>query len=464
MKILFTGSECLPFIKTGGLADVLGSLPKAINETNNQADVIIPLYNDIVDREQADVHYTGSLLINHQEKSFAIYKVVKDNTNYLFVDFQDYFTRHSGIYGHFDDCERFAFFNMAIVKYLEAEKYDVVHSNDWHTGMVPHLINLRRGEENFKDIKTVFTIHNIAYQGVFPINCYEMMHIPWSNDFEMAGKLNFLKTGIMTANEVTTVSSTYAEEILGSEYGYGLESVLAIRKDNLSGIVNGLDYEVFSPETDKDIEVNYSIDDVFEKKPLNKAALQKKFHLAEKADVPLIGVVSRLTDQKGFDLVENKLEHLLYHNDVQVIILGSGDAHLEGHFQYLRDKYPNKLAIYIGYHPSLAQQIYAGVDFFLMPSKYEPCGLAQIISMKYGTLPIVRETGGLKDTVTSYRYRGGSGFVFKDYNADSLYNTIELALKSYKNKERKERLIINAMKKDFSWNVSTKAYLKLYKR
>lgn len=462
MNILFAGSECLPFIKTGGLADVLSALPKAIALKEN-ASVILPKYKEIKNTENAKLFSKFDIKIADETKPVIIEKLAIDKVDYYFVANEEYFGSRENLYSYSDDNERFAFFQLAIIEFIKQNNnFDILHCNDWHTGVLPLLIRI-----NKLNLKTIFTIHNIAYQGVFDLNSYKLFNIKYENTIEFNEQMNYMKTAIMSADIITTVSETYSGEILYDFYGYGMENVLKYRLHDIYGILNGVDYSYFNPLTNNDIHFNYDISNYEDGKLKNKKYLLELLGLNPQNEYPVIGIVSRLASQKGIDLIMRIIEELLQEKDIYFILLGTGDKEYEDFFKTLQYKYNDKVRAYIGYQEALANQIYAGSDMFLMPSLFEPCGLGQLIALKYGTLPIVRETGGLKDTVNSYnKYtKEGNGFTFKLYNAHDMLFTIKDAIDLYnENKDDWNTLIKQAMNENFDWEISSNKYIDLYKK
>ncbi len=471
MKVLIAASEAHPFIKTGGLGDVIGALPEALKKLGIDVRVVIPNYRDIKReiKDQLQVIKEFKFKINFKNECCGILQYKYNDVTYYLLDNEYYFKR-SQLYGYHDDGEKFAFFNKAVLEFLREIdwKPDIIHCNDWQTGMIPVLHKVDYINKSFyKDIKTVICIHNLFFQGVVSTNIlsnlfgynYELLN---DESLKLYDGVSFLKGAINFSDKVITVSKTYAEEIQTPEYGEALDKILSSKGKELNGIVNGIDYNEYNPETDKYIFKNYSIN-TFEYKKDNKEELQKELGLNIDRDIPMIGMVSRLTHQKGCDLIINMLDGIL-HENIQVVILGTGDSIYESKFKEFQERYPDKVSSNIMFNDELAHKIYAGSDMFLMPSLFEPCGLAQLIALRYGTIPIVRETGGLKDTVISYdRNTGiGTGFKFKKYDYNLLKETIEYALEVYKNKEIWQGLILQSMNSDNSWGKSAKEYKKLY--
>lgn len=476
-KILFATSEAVPFIKTGGLADVTGSLPKYINKEEYDVRIILPKYLCMNSRFVDQLHFKCHFYVdlNWRKQYTGIFETKMDGVTYYFVDNEYYFAGDKPYNQIYEDVEKFAYFSKAVLEALPYLDFcpDVIHCHDWQTGLIPVFLRTTYGSEDYyAGMKSVFSIHNLKFQGRWILS--EVMDITGlpaqiftSDKLEAYGEANYLKGGLVYADAITTVSKTYADEIMTLEGGEGLHGLLSARHQDVYGIVNGLDYEVFNPETDKDIFKNFRISNLKTGKKANKLALQKEFGLPEDENTYLLGMVSRLTNQKGFDLVAYIMDELLCTAKLQIIVLGTGEEQYENMFRYFEHKYPNQIKAYIGYSEELAHRIYASCDTFLMPSLFEPCGLSQLMSMRYGTLPIVRETGGLKDTVEPYNEyeHTGTGFSFKNYNAHEMLNTLRYSLKIYYD-ERKEwdDMVKRAMKQDFSWERSAKEYEDLYKK
>ena len=468
MKVLFASSEALPFAMSGGLADVAGALPKALRKRVIGCRVVMPLYETVSEELRSQMRFITSITVPvaWRRQYCGIFEAKVGNVTYYLLDNQYYFKRPN-LYGYYDDAERYAFFSRAVLEILPYIDFkpDIIHCNDWQTGMVPVYLDMfYKFDPFYADIKTVFTIHNIQYQGKYGHDLLEdVLGLPKENSdvVDYDGCVNIMKGAIMCCDKITTVSPTYSKEILDPYYSHGLDYVLKDKQDKLTGIVNGIDVDVYNPETDAMIFKNLSADDM-SGKAVNKAELQKALKLPERADVPLIGIVSRLVEHKGFDLVKAVFEELLQ-EDVQFAILGSGEWTYETFFYEMSKKYPDKVGLKLGFVPDLAHKIYAGADIFLMPSKSEPCGLAQMVALRYGTIPIVRETGGLNDTIRDSGDGLGNGFTFKNYNAHEMKDTILRAVEGYKNKEGWEILKNRAVSCDNSWNASAGSYIALYK-
>lgn len=470
MKVLFVGGEASPFSKTGGLGDVLGSLPKALVKSGVDARVVLPKHKSTKDKfhDQLESVTNYYVKVGYKEEYAGIETLIYEGVRFYFIDNEYYFGYRDTLYGHYDDGERYGFFNDAVLRMLgEIDFYpDVLHCNDWQTGLIPLMLNQNyKQNDKYKNIKTILTIHNIAYQGVFSKELMEYLNLEYVNDLEFDYSLNFLKTGIQTADFVTTVSETYAEEILYDYYAFRMNSVLESRKEDLYGIINGIDYDSFNPKTDDKIVYNFSLRNYLKGKSENKQHLRNFFSMEEN-ELPVLGMVSRLTEAKGFDIIKIIIEDLIKENKLQMVLLGSGDKDIEDYYQGLKEVYPNNVGVYIGYNDEMARKIYAGSDLFLMPSRFEPCGLAQLISLKYGTLPVVRKTGGLKDTINPYnKYTGeGNGFGFENYDAGDLLHALNEALEAYYDKPAWKTLVKRAMNEDFSWEQSAKKYVDLYKK
>lgn len=466
MTVLFCSSEALPFVSSGGLADVCYSLPRALKEKNIDCQIVIPLYECVSDKFKKDMKFLTSFYVPLAWRSLycGAFELEYKGIKYYFLDNEYYFKRHE-LYGYFDEAERFAFFSRAVLEMLKNInlKPDIIHSNDWQTALVPAYYRcIYQNFDFYKNIKTVFTIHNIHYQGKFDKHVSEdIIGIDDKNLTVYDGCTNFMKAGIETADKVTTVSKTYSFEILNSWFSYGLHFTLQQNSHKLIGILNGIDPDFYNPETDNEIYENFSKKEL-NKKYINKEKLQERLNLKVDKNIPMVGMVTRLVDDKGIDLILNILDSLLKEEDFQFVILGSGEKNYEEFFDNLQKKYPGRMSSCHGFVPELSRKIYAASDIFLMPSKKEPCGLAQMIALRYGSIPIVRETGGLFDTVKDSGDKKGNGFTFKTYNAHDLKASIKRALKGYKNKTGWKTLTKRAMSCDNSWNKSSKEYVKLY--
>ncbi len=472
LRILFASSEVVPFAKTGGLADVAGSLPKAIRALGIDIRVVMPKYKCIAKKYTDEMELVNSFYVNvvWRRQLCGVYKLEMDNVVYYFIE-NDYYFNRDGLYGYFDQAEQFTFFNRALLEMMPYIGFqaDVVHFNDWQTGIGSLLLESDYKELKFyKDMKSLFTIHNIKYQGIFPKEIMDsVLGLSWEyfhlNSIEHNDQVNFMKAGIAHSSIVNTVSKTYAEEIKYDFFGEGLNGIINRRAGDVYGILNGIDYERNDPSTDKRLYVNYDSKNISGKYE-NKKRLQEELNLPVR-DVPIIGIISRLVDQKGFDLIDCVIVEILQ-MDVQLIVLGTGEYRYENMFRWAGEVYPEKVSANIKYDDVLAQRIYAGSDIFLMPSLFEPCGLSQMFSMRYGTIPLVRETGGLNDTVRPYNeFTGeGNGFTFSNYNAHDMLYTIRRAVEFYNNKPIWEMLVKRVMKEDFRWEKSANEYVELYKK
>jgi starch synthase len=480
MHIAFAASECVPFSKTGGLADVVGALPRALAALGHQVSVYVPRYRQTKLTDPETV--VRSITIPFDDK-YRFCSVVTAGASagvrFYFVDYPPYFDR-DGLYGtvagdYPDNAERFAMFSRAV---LEASKVlgvpQVFHCHDWQSALVPVMLRTLYSEDPaFRDVATVFTIHNMGYQGLFPPDTLPLLMLPWDllamSKMEFFGQVNFLKGALVFSDFVTTVSKKYSHEIQTSEYGFGLEGVLHDRAATVTGILNGVDYDEWSPQRDKLIAANYSSQDLSGKRKC-KQDLLNAFGITN-ADarvdtkVPVIGIVSRFAAQKGFDLIAQIMDRLA-REEMIMVVLGSGDKLYEEMFQRLQKQFPNKIAAKVAFDNALAHKVEAGADMFLMPSRYEPCGLNQIYSLKYGTVPIVRATGGLDDTIEPWDARTGkgTGFKFHDYTGEALLATVKQALLAYQDPSSWQTLMRNGMGRDFSWGASAREYGKVYER
>jgi starch synthase len=478
MHIAFAASECVPFSKTGGLADVAGALPRALAALGHQVSVYVPRYRQtkLVDPQTL----VPSITIPFDDK-YRFCKVVTPGANttagirFYFVDYPPYFDRDA-LYGspagdYPDNAERFALFSRAV---LEASKVlgvpHVFHCHDWQSALVPVMLRTLYSEDPaFREVATVFTIHNMGYQGLFPPDTLPLLMLPWDlftiSKMEFFGQVNFLKGALMHSDYVTTVSKKYSQEIQTTEYGFGLEGVLRNRAATVTGILNGVDYDEWSPQTDKFIAARYSPQDLSGKLQCKQDLLNAFGLTSADGKVPVIGIVSRFAAQKGFDLIAQIMDRLA-REEMIVVVLGSGDKPYEELFQRLNKQFPNKIAAKVAFDNAIAHKIEAGADMFLMPSRYEPCGLNQIYSLKYGTIPIVRATGGLDDTIEPWDARTGkgTGFKFIDYTGEALLATIKQALLAYRDPSSWQTLMRNGMGRDFSWGASAREYGKVYER
>ena len=475
MQIVFASAECAPFVKTGGLGDVAGSLPAALVRAGAEVIVMVPKYATIKDEYKAQMQHFSDFYVSlgWRNEYCGLEKLEHDGVTYMFIDNERYFARDYP-YGFFDDGERFAFFSKAITESLQhlpaGFECDILHCNDWQTALAPvFLREFYQGLPLYDRVKTVFSIHNVAFQGQFSDTVMEdilgVAHIPAAASQLRcdACSINYMLGALRYADAITTVSPTYANEIQTPEFGEGLDGVLRERSYALQGILNGIDVAGFDPATDKRIAANYTVDDR-SGKAVCKAKLQEELGLEVRDDRPLMVMVTRLTRQKGMDLVMYALDRILA-GGVQVAVLGTGDRDYEDGLRYFQDKYPGTMAARIEFDPALSQRMYAAADMFLMPSKFEPCGLSQIIAMRYGTLPIVRETGGLKDTVIPYNeFTGeGTGFSFSNFNGDEMGDAVFRAARLFwDNRDAWNQLVTQAMSQDFSWTRSADKYLDLY--
>lgn len=472
-KILFIGSEVMPYAATGGLGDVLGSLPAAIKATQNDADVrvIMPLYSNISSywKEKMEDVVTTTVKLSWREQYCGVKKIEKDGVIFYFIDNLYYFDREK-MYGEFDDAERFAFFCRAALDILPLIDFfpDVIHANDWHTApAVIYLKTAYSSDERYRNIKSVFTIHNIEYQGVYDMyilgNVFGLdnAYIP---ALEYGGALNLMKGAIVYADKVSTVSPRYAQEIMSPEYSHGLHHILGENSYKLCGILNGIDYTYYNPSKDKDIKVNFSYRSI-DKKSQNKLALQREYGLPERADVPMIAVVSRLATHKGVDLIVEKIYDLVRNFDIQFVVLGKGEDYYERFFCELQERFPDKVRALICYDRALSKRIYAATDIFLMPSASEPCGLSQMIASRYGAIPVVRETGGLFDSIKHFVVNSGklfgNGYTFSRYDGGDMYCAVEKAIQCYYSDDS-SKYISKIMRTDFSWKGSAQKYLDMY--
>jgi len=470
MKVLYCTSESIPFIATGGLGDVSGSLPQALRQRLIGCRVVMPLYEEIPHNLRSNMKFITSISVPvaWRRQYCGIFEAKYDGVIYYFIDNQYYFKRN-GIYGHFDDAERFAFFSRAVLEmlpYLDFQP-DIIHCNDWQTALVPIYYQLFYVQnEYYRNMKTLFTIHNIQYQGKYGTEILaDVLGVP--NDafslLEYDDCINLLKGAIECADKVSTVSPTYAHEILDPWFSHNLDGILKERSWKLSGILNGIDTKHYNPETDPEIYAPYSAENQADK-AVNKQKLQERLGLKQNADIPLIGMVTRMVSHKGLDLVRDALDHIMCNSSIQFVILGSGDYEYEAFFLELQDRYNGRLVACHGFVPELSYKIYAGSDMFLMPSKSEPCGLSQMIALRYGSIPIVRETGGLKDSIQDSGNGTGNGFVFQNYHSEDMVHAVFRALEGYANKEGWAILVDRALKCDNSWGRSANEYIRLYKQ
>ena len=473
MNVLFAVSECAPFVKSGGLADVASALPKAMSKNGVHVRVVLPLYGQIAQEFKDQMQFKKAIhvQVGWRKAHCGVFELMHDEVTYYFIDNEYYFKRDS-LYGHGDDGERFSFFCRAVLDIIPYLNFvpDVIHSHDWHTGMVGFLLKEQyRHMPVYQSIKSVFTIHNLQFQGVFPRSVMHDLlmfddryfHV---DQLEFYGNISFMKGGLIAADKITTVSETYKHEIQDPFYGHQLDGLLQALSYKLEGVVNGLDLAVYSPDVDEHLVANYSSDTIDEKL-VNKQALQEEFGLEVRDDVPIVAMITRLSEQKGIDLVQHVFHEMMAH-DAQFILIGSGEEEYESFFAHMEYVYPSKVRAYIGFNEALARRLYAGADLFLMPSLFEPCGLSQLIAMSYGTLPLVRETGGLNDTVIAFDETQdvGTGFSFANYNAHEMLFIYEKALTLYHDDKKVwYNLVGNAMSGDYSWNQSALRYEQIYR-
>jgi starch synthase len=474
-KILFVGAEVMPFAATGGLGDVLGSLPAALKKEYQEdidVRVVMPLYDAVKQewREQMKLEAVFNLQLSWRNLYCGIHSLVKDGVTYYFVDNEYYFKR-GNLYGFMDEAERYAFFCKAAVEMLGVVGFypDVLHAHDWQAALsIPYLNFQYRWRREYQNIKTVFTIHNIEYQGQFPMDVLGYVFgFDYSDYLEYNGCVNLMKGAIEMANVVTTVSPRYAEEIRGDEYSHGLAPILNNNSHKLTGILNGIDYKYYDPANDKEIYQNFGSGEL-DKKVKNKTELQKALGLPVREDVPLVAIISRLASHKGLDLIREVAYGLVDNNDMQLVVLGKGEAQYENFFVDLERNRNDKVRALMMYDRDLSKRIYAACDIFLMPSKSEPCGLSQMIASRYGAMPVVRETGGLYDSIKGYWLLNGTilgnGFTFANYYSGELYERTCAALELYHNKELYPKFAKKIMDTDFSWGTSARKYYMLYER
>ncbi len=466
MRVLFATSEARPFAASGGLADVAGSLPKAIRQKEVACRVVMPLYGDISDEWRSKMTYLCNFKVSvgWRMQYCGVFECNLNGVIFYFIDNEYYFKR-PGLYGFYDDAERFAFFSRAVLEMIWHIDFvpDILHCNDWQTALVPVYHDLfYRYNERFAQMKTVFTIHNIQYQGKYGFELMEeVLGIPkYATELMRYDDcLNLVKAAVEVSTRVTTVSPSYAQEIQDPWYAHGLDRELRNHVGKLTGILNGIDYETNNPETDGQIYKTFSADDLAGKQA-NKQGLMDEVGLPM-SDEPLVGIVSRLVDHKGFDLVKYGFEKLV-NDGFKFVVLGSGDYIYESFFNEMKARYPERVSTTIGFLPALSKKIYAGADMFLMPSKSEPCGLAQMIALRYGTIPIVRETGGLRDSIHDCSLGQGNGFTFRGYDAGQMMDALYRAKNVYYDKQAWANLVRYGMSCDFSWNVSAERYVQMY--
>lgn len=477
LKICFATSECTPFAKTGGLADVSSSLPLALSNLDCEVKIFLPLY-DCINVKECNINKLRNfeditVKIGNKTSSYNVFqgKLPESDIDVYFINCPEYFHRKFIYTNDSDEDERFILFQNAVILTLLKFKWeaDIIHCNDWQTALIPAYIKNTYKESLFKNSSTVLTIHNIAYQGRFPKSSVSKANFSQrdfysGSPYEFYDTFCFLKAGILFSDIITTVSPSYSQEIQTPEFGTGLEDILKQRKNDIYGILNGIDNKIWNPLKDKIIQYNYSADNT-EIKIFNKKSLLESVNLNFDEDIPALGIVSRLAWQKGFDLLYPVIDDIMK-NDIKLVILGSGEPEYENFFGNVVSKYPSKAFAYFGFHNILAHKITAGCDIFLMPSRYEPCGLNQMYCLKYGTVPIVHKTGGLADTVRDYDEFGdkANGFSFGQFSSDSLHEKISQSLNLYSNKDIWRKVMINGMTEDFSWDKSAKKYVEIYKK
>ncbi len=469
MNVLFCASEAAPFAASGGLGDVAGSLPRAIRNRKVACRVVMPLYGDIKPEWREKMKYLTNfnVPVGWRNQYCGVFEMTWDGVKYYFLDNEYYFKR-MGLYGFYDDGERFAFFSRAILEMLFHIDFkpDIIHTNDWETALVPVYLNLYyRHLEEFRNIKTVFTIHNIQYQGKYGLEILEDtvgVSRADAHILEYDGCANFMKGAIECADKVTTVSPSYAGEILDPWYSHGLDGLLRKKQYKLCGILNGIDTKGYDPATDKNLAENYDSATFAKGKPVCKKDLQEIFGLHD-WPVPVVAMVTRLVGHKGVDLVRHVAQEIV-NNGCQLVVLGSGEHEYESFFGDLAARNPGSVGVKIGFIPSLARKIYGGADMFLMPSKSEPCGLSQMVALRYGTIPIVRATGGLRDSIHDSGDGQGNGFVFDNYNAHEMLHAILRAKEGYEHAEGWQVLVKRAMECDYSWSASAKQYVDMYEQ
>lgn len=472
-KILFVGAEAMPFAATGGLGDVMGSLPAALAETGNtDVRVVMPLYGAVSQEWRAQMKQEAVCYVRlaWREQYCGIYSLERAGVTYYFIDNEYYFGRPT-LYGHLDDGERYAYFCMAAMELMEKVGFypDILHAHDWQAALsVVYLNCIYRNRPGYENIRTAFTIHNIEYQGKYDFAILGDVFSLGENEhslMEHDGCINLMKAAIECADRVTTVSPRYSEEIRTAEFAHGLASCLNASAHKLCGILNGIDYTYYDPKKDKAIPANFSVRSMAGKAAC-KLALQKETGLPEREDVPMLSIISRLASHKGLDIVEGSIVELVENNDIQLVILGKGEARYENFFVYLQERFPDKVRALITYDRDLSKRIYAATDIFLMPSKSEPCGLSQMIASRYGAIPVVRETGGLYDSIKPFwmdkKTMRGNGFTFADYSSDVLRRVTESAIELYHNPELCKKLVSKIMRTDFSWKASAQQYVALY--
>ena len=470
MNILFISSEAEPFAKSGGLGDVIGSLPGELKKQGVDVRVMLPLYNSVKEKYESQLSFIGEVTVtlSWRTQYCGIFTMEYEGVTFYFLDNEQYFKREA-YYGYYDDGERFAYFSKAALDALTVIDFapEILHCSEWQTALVPvYLKTLYRGDPDYDSLKTVFTIHNIEYQGKYDSGILQdVLGISEADRgiLDYSGMINFMKGAIVTCDRLTTVSPSYAEEITYPFYGKGLENIIKENRYKLTGILNGIDTKIHNPAKDPCIPVKYS-KNTYWKKAENKTALQKELWLEQDADTPIVAMVGRLVEHKGIDLVINVFDDLMKEK-IQFVLLGAGEEVYERFFKSKNDEYPGRMSVTTGFSAELASKIYAGADLFLMPSISEPCGLAQMISLRYGTIPIVRETGGLKDSIIPFDLEtgDGNGITFQSVNAHDMLGAVVRAVALYWDKEKWNTLVNNGLNADFSWKSSSKHYIRLYK-
>lgn len=475
-RVLFAASECVPFVKTGGLADVVGTLPKYMNNEEYEVRVVIPYYKAIPTTLRENVEFITNFYMNlaWREQYVGVLKAEINGVIYYFIDNEFYFSGCHPYGNIYEDIEKFAYFSKAVLSFLPLVDFhpDIIHCHDWQTGLIPVFLKDTFAQNSFyRDIKSILTIHNLKFQGIWDIKTVKditgLSEYYFSSDkLESYGCANYLKGGIVYSDLITTVSKTYAEEIKTPFFGEGLDGLIRARSQSVIGITNGIDYDEYNPSLDKYIKHPFDVTNFRKEKPKNKKDLQIELGLSINQKAFLIGIVSRLTDQKGLDLIDYVIENICA-EDTQLVVLGTGEEKYENLFRHFAWKYRDRVSANIYYSDELAHKIYAGCDAFLMPSLFEPCGISQLISLRYGTIPIVRETGGLKDTIEPFNIyeNTGTGFGFKNYNAHEMLSIINYAKEVFFNKKRAwNKMVERCMKKDYSWNKSAREYEVIYNK
>ena len=473
-KVLFAVSECQPFCATGGLADVAGSLPKYLQNNYDDFDfrVVVPMYSDIDERYKKDFEYLGNINVPVSWRNVycGVFKYVLNNVTYYFLDNEYYFKRGGGIYSYYDDGERFAFVSRAVLEILSLINFNpnIIHCNDWQTALVPiYLKTLYNNNPAYQHIKTIFTLHNTEYQGRFGMeNLTDLFGIDKKHaglvDFD--GSINLVKGAVCCCDKFTTVSPSYAKEILSREHSNGLEQIFRQYEYKTIGILNAIDYDFYNPKTDKVLTKNYDAKSLL-KRTENKTSFQKELGLNVDETAPMLSLVTRMAKHKGLDLIREGIESILFNSNVQLVAVGGGDKEYEDYFKYLEQKYPQRVKALLGYSNNNSRKVYSASDIFLMPSKSEPCGLSQMVASRYGAVPIVRETGGLKDSIKDFGCEGGgNGYTFWGYNSNDLVYSINRAINDYNDKKLWQERVKTCLNYDFSWKTSAKQYVEIYKQ